>query len=42
MELLKVTELKKTYTSRLGGAQVQALGGVTCLSASWPRLASFC
>ena len=29
MELLKVTDLKKTYTSRLGGAQVQALKGVT-------------
>jgi len=29
MELLKVTELKKTYTSRLGGAQVQALKGVS-------------
>ena len=28
MELLKVTDLKKTYTSRLGGAQVQALKGV--------------
>ena len=29
MEILKVTDLKKTYTSRIGGAQVQALGGVT-------------
>ena len=29
MELLKVADLKKTYTSRLGGAQVQALKGVT-------------
>ena len=29
MEMLKVTDLKKTYTSRLGGAQVQALKGVT-------------
>ena len=29
MEILKVNELKKTYTSRLGGAQVQALKGVT-------------
>ena len=29
MELLKVNDLKKTYTSRLGGAQVQALKGVT-------------
>ena len=29
MELLKVTDLKKTYTSRFGGAQVQALKGVT-------------
>ena len=29
MELLKVTDLKKTYTSRLGGAQVQALKGVS-------------
>ncbi len=29
MEILKVTDLKKTYTSRLGGAQVQALKGVT-------------
>ena len=28
MELLKVTDLKKTYTSRLGGARVQALKGV--------------
>ena len=28
MELLKVADLKKTYTSRLGGAQVQALCGV--------------
>ncbi len=29
MEMLKVTDLKKTYTPRLGGAQVQALKGVT-------------
>lgn len=29
MELLKVTDLKKTYASRLGGTQVQALKGVT-------------
>ena len=29
MELLRVTDLKKTYTSRLGGAQVQALKGVS-------------
>ncbi len=29
MEILKVSDLKKTYTSRLGGAQVQALKGVT-------------
>ncbi|MBQ6570085.1 MAG: ABC transporter ATP-binding protein [Clostridia bacterium] len=29
MELLKVTDLKKTYTTRFGGNQVQALGGVT-------------
>ena len=29
MEMLKVTDLKKIYTSRLGGAQVQALKGVT-------------
>ena len=29
MELLKVADLKKTYTSRLGGAQVQALSGVS-------------
>lgn len=29
MEILKVTDLKKTYTSRYGGAQVQALKGVT-------------
>ena len=29
MEMLKVTDLKKTYTSRIGGAQVQALKGVT-------------
>ena len=29
MEMLKVTDLKKTYTSRLGSAQVQALKGVT-------------
>ena len=29
MELLKVTGLKKTYTSRLGGTQVQALRDVT-------------
>lgn len=29
MEILKVTDLKKTYTSRLGGTQVQALKGVT-------------
>ena len=29
MEMLKVTDLKKTYTSRLGGVQVQALKGVT-------------
>ena len=26
MEILKVNDLKKTYTSRLGGAQVQASG----------------
>ena len=29
MDLLKVTDLKKTYTPRLGGAQVHALKGVT-------------
>lgn len=29
MDLLKVADLKKTYTSRLGGAQVQALSGVS-------------
>ena len=29
MEILKVTDLKKTYTSRIGGAQVHALKGVT-------------
>ena len=29
MEILKVTDLKKTYTSRFCGAQVQALKGVT-------------
>lgn len=29
MEILKVTDLKKTYTSRFGGAQVHALKGVT-------------
>ena len=29
MELLKVADLKKTYTSGLGGAQVQALSGVS-------------
>ena len=29
MELLKVVDLKKTYTSRLGGAPVQALKSVT-------------
>ena len=29
MDILKVTDLKKTYTSRLGGARVQALKGVT-------------
>ncbi len=29
MEILKVTDLKKTYTSRFGGQQVQALKGVT-------------
>ena len=29
MEILKVTDLKKTYTSRLGKAQVHALKGVT-------------
>ena len=29
MKILKVNDLKKTYTSRLGGAQVQALKGVT-------------
>lgn len=29
MEILKVTDLKKTYTSRFGGAQEQALKGVT-------------
>ena len=29
MEILKVNDLKKTYTSRLGGAQVHALKGVT-------------
>ncbi len=29
MEILRVTDLKKTYTSRLGGTQIQALKGVT-------------
>ncbi len=29
MEMLKVADLKKTYTSRFGGAQVPALKGVT-------------
>ena len=29
MEILKVSDLKKTYTSRMGGSQVQALKGVT-------------
>ncbi|MBQ5544811.1 MAG: ABC transporter ATP-binding protein [Clostridia bacterium] len=29
MEILKVSDLKKTYTSRIGGSQVQALKGVT-------------
>ena len=29
MEMLKVSDLKKTYTSRLGGSQVEALKGVT-------------
>lgn len=29
MELLKVTDLKKTYTSRFGGNRVEALKGVT-------------
>ena len=29
MEILRVNELKKTYTSRLGGTQVNALKGVT-------------
>ena len=29
MELLRVTDLKKTYTSRLGAGQVQALKGVS-------------
>ena len=29
MEILNDTDLKKTYTSRLGGAQVHALKGVT-------------
>ena len=29
MEILKVNDLKKTYTSRMGGSQVQALKGVT-------------
>lgn len=29
MEILKVNDLKKTYTSRLGGSQVEALKGVT-------------
>ena len=29
MELLKVNDIKKTYTSRLGGTHVQALKGVT-------------
>lgn len=29
MEILRVNELKKTYTSRLGGTQVDALKGVT-------------
>ncbi len=29
MEILKVTDLKKTYTSRIGGVQVHALKGIT-------------
>ena len=29
MEILKVNDLKKTYTSRMGGSQVQALKGVS-------------
>ena len=29
MEILKVNDLKKNYTSRMGGSQVQALKGVT-------------
>ena len=29
MEILRVTDLKKTYTSRIGGTQIQALKGVT-------------
>ena len=29
MEILKVKDIKKTYTSRMGGSQVQALKGVT-------------
>ena len=29
MEILKVNEVKKTYTSRFGGNRVQALKGVT-------------
>ena len=40
MELLKVADLKKTYTSRLGGAQVQALKGVTFTVESGEYVAS--
>lgn len=29
MEILQVNEIKKTYTTRFGGNQVQALKGVT-------------
>ena len=29
MEILKVKDVKKTYTSRFGGSQVQALKGVS-------------
>lgn len=43
MEILKVNEVKKTYTSRFGGNRVQALKGVTFSvqeGSMWPSWAS--
>ena len=43
MEILKVNDLKKIYTTRFGGNQVQALKGVTFSveSGEFPELKFF-